>query len=80
MRGAPLKLAQMISIQDENLIPKNIRRAFQKAREKAHIMPSTQVKQQMKKNLGENWEDKFTTFGQKPFAAASIGQVHKATF
>lgn len=27
--------------------------------------------------LGEDWQDKFEQFDDKPFAAASIGQVHK---
>jgi aarF domain-containing kinase len=39
MRGAPLKLAQMLSIQEDKLIPPPIRRAFEKARETAHILP-----------------------------------------
>lgn len=29
--------------------------------------------------LGEDWQDKFEHFDDKPFAAASIGQVHKGT-
>ena len=29
-------------------------------------------------NLGPNWEENFTEFNKRPFAAASIGQVHKA--
>jgi aarF domain-containing kinase len=32
MRGAPLKLAQMLSIQEDKLIPTPIRKAFEKAR------------------------------------------------
>lgn len=39
MRGAPLKVAQMLSIQEDNLIPAPIRKAFEKAREQAHVMP-----------------------------------------
>lgn len=39
MRGAPLKLAQMLSIQEDKLIPTPIRKAFEKARETAHILP-----------------------------------------
>jgi len=31
------------------------------------------------KDLGEGWKDKFGSFNPKPFAAASIGQVHQAT-
>lgn len=31
----------------------------------------------MNKELGPSWEDKFQSFEEKPFAAASIGQVHR---
>jgi len=31
------------------------------------------------KDLGAEWKDKFSSFNTKPFAAASIGQVHQAT-
>lgn len=31
----------------------------------------------MSKNLGSEWKQKFITFDKKPFASASIGQVHK---
>lgn len=33
----------------------------------------------MATELGANWKDRFETFNLKPFAAASIGQVHEAT-
>jgi aarF domain-containing kinase len=33
----------------------------------------------MVQQFGENWRDKFATFDEKPFAAASIGQVHLGT-
>lgn len=29
--------------------------------------------------MGTNWKERFNTFNLKPFAAASIGQVHEAT-
>ena len=32
----------------------------------------------MKKSFGPDWRDKMASFDEKPFAAASIGQVHKA--
>lgn len=77
MRGAPLKLAQMLSIQEDNLIPPAIRKAFEKARESAHVIPPEEVEFMMKKNLGDNWREKFAKFGDSPFASASIGQVHR---
>jgi len=55
MRGAPLKLAQMLSIQEEGLIPTPIRRAFEKARESAHVIPVDEVHLMLTKNLGQDW-------------------------
>lgn len=38
-------------------------------------MPIRQVITQMRNNFGKNWAENFTNFDEKPFAAASIGQV-----
>jgi len=48
-------------------------------RESADFMPQWQLEQVMRGELGEDWKDKFGNFSMKPFAAASIGQVHRAT-
>ena len=42
-------------------------------------MPPSQRDQVLVQNLGQNWRDLFSSFEERPFAAASIGQVHKAT-
>ncbi|CAK94480.1 unnamed protein product (macronuclear) [Paramecium tetraurelia] len=78
MRGAPLKLAQALSIQEDEVIPKHIRQAFEQARQNADIMPQKQLEKMLKQELGSDWTSKFKEFELKPFAAASIGQVHEA--
>ena len=78
MRGAALKLGQTLSIQEDKLIPEVVREAFDKARSFANKMPKSQLDSVMTQSLGENWELKFESFEDDPFAAASIGQVHKA--
>lgn len=79
MRGAALKLGQMLSIQDENLIPSKLADALDRVRQNAHVMPKAQLHAQLAAELGEDWRDKFKEFDDVPMAAASIGQVHRAT-
>ncbi|KAI7331301.1 ABC1-domain-containing protein [Hortaea werneckii] len=79
MRGAALKLGQMISFQDSKVLPPAINTVLQRVQDSADYMPPSQRNQVLVQNLGENWRDLFSDFEEKPFAAASIGQVHKAT-
>ena len=79
VRGAALKLGQIISIQDENTVSPQIAAAFERVRQQADFMPTYQMEKVLAEELGEDWRSKFATFGDRPFAAASIGQVHEAT-
>lgn len=78
MRGAALKLGQTLSIQEENLIPPVIKEAFERARSYANKMPKYQLEQVLREDLGKEWREEFIQFEDEPFAAASIGQVHRA--
>ena len=78
MRGAALKLGQMMSIQDETLLAPPLAKALEQVRQGADAMPLFQLQAQMIKSFGEDWKDKFVSFDERPFAAASIGQVHRA--
>ncbi|CAG9763698.1 unnamed protein product [Ceutorhynchus assimilis] len=76
VRGAALKLGQILSIQDESIISPELATALERVRKSADFMPDWQVDQVMSSELGPGWRQKFVEFDQKPFAAASIGQVH----
>lgn len=79
MRGASLKIGQILSNLEDEFIPKSIKAALERARREADIMPHGQVTQILETELGKNWRDYFSTFDLYPIAAASIGQVHQAT-
>lgn len=76
MRGAALKLGQMLSIQDSNMLPPQIQLVLQRVQDRADYMPASQRDKVLSDNLGPNWRDLFTSFDEVPMAAASIGQVH----
>ncbi|CAD6217207.1 GSCOCG00004724001-RA-CDS [Cotesia congregata] len=79
VRGAALKIGQILSIQDNNVISPELQKAFERVRQSADFMPTWQVHKVLINELGPDWRSKVSTFDEKPFAAASIGQVHLAT-
>ncbi|XP_063775018.1 atypical kinase COQ8A, mitochondrial [Pseudophryne corroboree] len=78
VRGAALKLGQMLSIQDDAFINPQLQKIFERVRQSADFMPIKQMMKTLNADLGPNWRDKLDFFEERPFAAASIGQVHLA--
>ncbi|XP_069364672.1 atypical kinase COQ8A, mitochondrial isoform X3 [Maniola hyperantus] len=78
VRGAALKLGQLLSIQDDSVIPSDLQRIFDRVRQSADFMPTWQVDKVMTSQLGPHWRERVKHFEEQPFAAASIGQVHLA--
>lgn len=78
MRGAALKIGQMLSIQDESLVPAPILAALEIVRQGADVMPKSQLNQVLNAELGPDWSSNLHSFDYEPLAAASIGQVHRA--
>ncbi|ESO01555.1 hypothetical protein HELRODRAFT_185687 [Helobdella robusta] len=77
VRGAALKLGQMLSIQDNSLINPSLQKIFERVRQSADFMPMSQMEGVLIKELGPKWRENFLEFDTVPFAAASIGQVHR---
>jgi aarF domain-containing kinase len=79
MRGAALKLGQMLSIQDDSLLPPQFKAALDRVRAGADVMPRRQLDKVLAAELGRDWRSRVADFDDAPLAAASIGQVHAAT-
>ena len=79
MKGAMMKLGQMISISDDLLIPKEISELFKDLQKQSPPMSTEEVLRMFQQNFNKKPQDLFANFEMQPVAAASIGQVHKAT-
>ena len=77
MRGAALKVGQMLSIQDDSLLPPQLQQVLNRVRDSADVMPRHQLERTLASELGEGWEARMRRFDWSPIAAASIGQVHR---
>lgn len=77
MKGAVMKVGQIAS-QYKDVFPPEVAKALEKLQKDAPPMPFALIKKQVEKELGKPLEQIYQTFDELPFAAASIGQVHKA--
>jgi len=77
MRGAAMKMGQILSMESADFLPKEFADALAILRDSANTMPLTQVRRVMGREYGKGWEDRFIDFNFEPVAAASIGQVHR---
>ena len=78
LRGAAMKLGQLISMDGGELLPPELSAILARLREDADPMPKAQLQAVLDSALGQGWQDKLLYFSYAPIAAASIGQVHKA--
>jgi aarF domain-containing kinase len=79
MRGAALKLGQMLTIQGSDMFPLAFEKILQRLRHGAHKMPTKQMYKILETDYGMDWRSRFIAFSEEPIAAASIGQVHKGS-
>jgi predicted unusual protein kinase regulating ubiquinone biosynthesis (AarF/ABC1/UbiB family) len=78
MRGAAMKVGQLLSMEAGELLPPELSRILERLRSDAHTMPLGQVAGVLNRAWGSGWERRFKRFSFTPLAAASIGQVHEA--
>ena len=77
LKGAVMKVGQMASIATD-ILPKEMSDALGKLQREAPPMPFSVIENQIQSEFGASPQSLFARFDPEPFAAASIGQVHRA--
>jgi predicted unusual protein kinase regulating ubiquinone biosynthesis (AarF/ABC1/UbiB family) len=78
LRGAAMKLGQLLSMDAGDLLPPALAEILARLRADAEAMPRRQLEGVLEKAWGKGWRALFREFHWQPLAAASIGQVHRA--
>jgi predicted unusual protein kinase regulating ubiquinone biosynthesis (AarF/ABC1/UbiB family) len=83
MKGAAMKVGQVLSFLDAGLVPPEYREEFQRKlgelRDAAPAVAFKEMRKVIEQELEEPLSDTFSEFDEEPIAAASIGQVYRAT-
>ena len=77
MRGAAMKLGQILSMDGGDFLPPELADILAALRSSGFAMPEAQLDEVLKEAFGTEFERKLRDFDRRPFAAASIGQVHR---
>ncbi|MFQ3194484.1 MAG: putative unusual protein kinase regulating ubiquinone biosynthesis (AarF/ABC1/UbiB family) [Colwellia sp.] len=79
MRGAAMKLGQLLSMDAGELLPIEWEPILSRLRQEADPMPKAQLLKTLTASWSKDWHQQFSSFSFTPIASASIGQVHRAT-
>jgi predicted unusual protein kinase regulating ubiquinone biosynthesis (AarF/ABC1/UbiB family) len=83
MKGAAMKIGQVLSTVDFDLVPEDERENFKarlaSLRDNAPKVPFKDMRKLLEEELGGSISSVFSAFDEEPIAAASIGQVYRAT-
>jgi aarF domain-containing kinase len=78
LRGAAMKVGQLLSLEAKGLLPPEFAKVLEVLRADARPMPFSQLVRLLEEEYGSGWDRRFKRFSFAPMAAASIGQVHAA--
>lgn len=78
LRGAAMKVGQLLSMDAGDLLPDELTEILSRLRSDAKPMPSTDLLKVLESQWGRDWQTQFKQFSFSPIASASIGQVHEA--
>ncbi len=78
MRGAAMKMGQLMSMDTGDMLPPELADIMARLRADADFMPPRQLRTALNEAWGADWRKQFSAFDVRPMAAASIGQVHRA--
>jgi aarF domain-containing kinase len=78
MRGAVMKVGQLLSMDGHGVLPTHFAQLLGGLRDQAHAMPAAQLAEVLEQAYGAQWHKRFRRLSFEPVAAASIGQVHRA--
>ena len=78
LRGAAMKMGQLISMEAGDILPPELGAIMARLRADAEPMPRQQVQAVLDGAWGPGWQQRLESFSFRPIAAASIGQVHRA--
>ena len=77
LRGAAMKIGQLVSLQGEDVLPPEFAQALAMLRSQANPMPPEQVRRVLGREYGKGWESRFARFDWEPVAAASSASMPK---
>ena len=79
LRGAAMKFGQLLSLDETVILSPDLAAIFAQLQSSGYSMTPSQLKKVLNHNWGDDWLKHFKHFDVRPFAAASIGQVHRAS-